>query len=288
LSRLIKQYPYNEKFKDEISEHADSIKDYELPDLYISYVHFQTDGSIHDADLNLLSSNWAEEETKGVHIKAELPTTICVAGLNSSSEIVVDEEAFCDAVLKCAMDETNLESNDFIKESMRALGKKYQEENVTRDIYFRHHDYNGVGAIVAGASPVVIGLFNTLCFDTKEIVLKKYIGTTELSDMENVKVVFFADGYPVSFEIERLNLSEAANDGDLLTLTLTRGTSTKCTTDVRLPHGLEELTPYDFETGSEQEYYAQRNDLLNRLDEEANSSAPNVDDMVNLLFDNSL
>lgn len=284
MSRLIKKYSYNEKFRDEIGEYAENIKNYPLPAITVKEVR------MWDHNINFLNSKmaveaWAEEDKKGVHLKCSSDNASVIVAANSAT-IVIDEERFCDSAYECAMHETELQHDSFIQESLKQLAAAYIKQSSTRHIYFQDTEYVGNGAIFAGDNQI-IGFFHSISFINEKLHLNKYIGEIDFKNLENIKIVFFSGEKALS--IESMSYEHVSADGELYCLQFDlNAENIKFEFDVQKPVEFEELGVFDFNTGSEEEYYKQRNDMLNRLEEEMFADNRDVNQLVDMLLDDSL
>lgn len=198
-SRVIKQYPFDEKIGDEVICHADQIKELRLPSFQLKYFDINTN-SVSFKDYVIRC--FAREEDKGVFIRIvgvkenETPEMIATRDPEQDedfSEVVIDEIDFCDNLYNAAIREEFLGNSEYIHKIIHDLSLKHAKDKMIENgQYFFNMDYNGFGLIYSGEDN--IATIDSIKFtEESPLILMHCVGNADLNNISNCKIDFLVE-----------------------------------------------------------------------------------------------
>lgn len=211
-SRVIKQYPFDDKIGDEVICHANQIQELRLPSFQLKY--FDVNGnSVSYKDYVIRC--FAKEEEKGVFIRIvgikdnESPEMIATRSPEEDddfSEVVIDEIEFCDNLYNAATREEFLGNSEYIHNIVHDLSLKHAKDKMIKNgQYFFNMDYNGFGLVYSGDDN--IATIDSIKFtEESPLILMHCVGNADLNNVNNCKIDFLVeDAYSLrvdSFDME--------------------------------------------------------------------------------------
>lgn len=198
-SRVIKQYPFDEKIGDEVICHANQIKELRLPSFQLKYFDINTN-SVSFKDYVIRC--FAREEDKGVFIRIvgvkenETPEMIATRDPEQDedfSEVVIDEIDFCDNLYNAAIREEFLGNSEYIHKIIHDLSLKHAKDKMIENgQYFFNMDYNGFGLIYSGEDN--IATIDSIKFtEESPLILMHCVGNADLNNISNCKIDFLVE-----------------------------------------------------------------------------------------------
>lgn len=215
MGRRIVTYPFNEKFHDEIAADAETIKNIKLPSAYIEYK------SIATGDKSILSVKpvvFALEDEPGIHFYL-VEENNDKKEQKKSSEIVIDEIEFCNALYGAIMADITAEETKFIRSLITDQLQHYAMYELTEDKWLSTIKYDGFGVIRSGET--VIGTIDQVMFNKDDLIMDQCVGNVNLNKIVDCNI-WFKSGNK-GFKLSDITMDNVKSDNDYYcTYTLTK------------------------------------------------------------------
>lgn len=218
-SRVIKQYPFDEKIGDEVICHANQIQELRLPSFQLKYFDINNNSVSYK---DYIIRCFAKEEEKGVFVRIigvkENETPEMIASRNPEededfSEVVIDEIEFCDNLYNAAVREEFLGNSEYIHSIIHDLSLKHAKDKmINNGQYFFNMDYNGFGLVYSGDDN--IATIDSIRFtEESPLILMHCVGNADLNNISNCKIDFLVEDI-YSFRIDNFNMESVEGEDE--------------------------------------------------------------------------
>lgn len=272
MGRRIITYPFNEKFHDAIVADAETIKDIKLPGAYVEC------RSIVTGEKSILSVKpvvFALEDEPGIHFYLVEEGNNNHDEQRKSSETVIDEIEFCNALYGAIMADITAEETEFIRNLITNQLQHYATYELTEDKWLSTIRYEGFGVIRSGE--IIIGTIDQVMFNKDNLILDQCVGNVNLNKIVNCNI-WFKSGNK-GFKLSDITMDNVKSDNDYYcTYTLT-GCKGEFLEDICIPEETyKSLVRFSEDTA--EQFLAERINLLNDETEEENNSSSIYDDIL--------
>lgn len=259
MGRRIVTYPFNEKFHDIIAADADTIQDIKLPGAYVEC------RSIATGEKNILSVKpvvFALETEPGIHFYL-VEEHDNQEEQKRSSEVIIDEIEFCNALYNAVMTDITAEETEFIRDLIANQLQHYAMFELTEDKWLSTIKYDGFGVIKS--DDTIIGTIDQVMFTKDSLILDQCVGNVNLNKVVNCNI-WFKSGNK-GFKLSDINMDNVKSDNDFYcTYTLT-GYKGEFLEDICVPEETYKSLVRFSENTAEQ-FLSERIDLLNEEEKE--------------------
>lgn len=272
MSRIIKQYPYTEEFKDEVQVSANTISTLRFPGAYIECISFSDD---YDKVISLATNVWAEEDTKGIHAHVVEKDKDGNKTGKKSKEIVIDEIQFCDAIYDICREDKSAESSPFIRDIIYDLVQDFAINEMKGDLWLCGVNYDGHGIICSGED--IIGTIDRVVFEKGSLILNYCVGNINLNNIENCNIKFHTNDK--HFILNDIKMQNVTSDNEFY--------CTYCLSDYKGTYSDEPVFDEDIFEGfvpyspeNEEQFFEQRNSLTYYDSSSESSSSGYLDELL--------